>query len=120
MHLVHFRKLTIINILCKELVYVGICFCATPAKTRSQTVQGSISEVISTQLSMSQSDSDNNKSRSKTSVITSATGATGATGPASHKPRQRSQAASGSESSIPEEVPSASSEEKKKVGIKLK
>ena len=70
---------------------------------------------------MSQSDSDNNnKSRTKTSVITSATGATAA---ASHaggdvlKPKQRSHAASatasGSESSIPEEVPST--EDKKKV-----
>ncbi|GFN76393.1 centrosome-associated protein 350 [Plakobranchus ocellatus] len=88
------------------------------AKTRSQTVQGSISEVISTQLSMSQSDTENNKSRSKTSAITSATGATAAaSGGDARKAKPRTQTAttaSGSESSIPEEVPSASSEEKKK------
>ncbi|RUS88461.1 hypothetical protein EGW08_003798 [Elysia chlorotica] len=92
----------------------GVKVTAGPssAKTRSQTVQGSISEVISTQLSMSQSDSDNNggRSRTKTSVITSATGATAD----KHKSRSHvaNTAASGSESSIPEEVPSA--EDKKK------
>ncbi|GFR60073.1 centrosome-associated protein 350 [Elysia marginata] len=81
------------------------------AKTRSHTIQGSS---ISTQLSVSQSESDNIKSRTKTSVIKTATAAT-ATAP-SRSAKQRSHAtASGSESSIPEEVPSASSEEKKKM-----
>ncbi|CAL1535795.1 unnamed protein product [Lymnaea stagnalis] len=59
------------------------------AALRSRTVQSSISEVISTQLSMSESVTDK---RSRSSI--------------QEKDKQTSPGASGSESSIPEEIPS--------------
>ncbi|XP_012936215.1 centrosome-associated protein 350 [Aplysia californica] len=76
---------------------------ASATAGRSRTGQGSVSEAISTQLSISQTEtSPDKKSRSRSERAWS------------REDNKRSPGASGSESSIPEEVPTGTAQEKQK------